>query len=495
MKLSTHRSTLRNLILAAGSGTLLLAGACGKNSSEIGDLRRNLGNMLGLVDEIPAREAFLMISKEALLHIISTSIDETHDVSDSVAGVSVTATGRTTGKVGINMIPDETQARFDAIIDLSTHLEIAGQHRPQSDIEINIVAVANSTSRTTKSFSVNLERAKGFDPQVTADTTLEVTGLEVNASGWFAGMKRRRAMEQTQATIARELPTQRANLEDRIAGEIKSAVNERAGQFLLNFNATLVKTFREWFSDTGYLPGKQVFQTTGDALWFSAVPDSQINGPELGFKAPRRDEGFVGDKISPLMLGISENAMEHAVEKALGGKTMPLAAVSQALVAAGALAPPSLWSTIQYSNIMATFPANKPVRLKFRDGKLHVTVHFEAIRQGAIGQAPSALELTYEPRLADDRNIEFVRVGEARVVGGPASPEANFLLSLVQTTINPGLHGKFLLPFPDLSGVIPALKELRLDFVRIEDGWIRLGASFDAIKNAGNTPADMPSRG
>lgn len=495
MKLFSCRPILKNLTLAASFSGVLMAVACGQTVSESHDFSRSVGGMLGLVDQEPAREAFLMISKEALLHIISSPIDETHGVSDNIAGVSVTATGRSSGNIGIVMIPDEKQARFDAVIDLSTHLDISGQHWPQSDIEISMAAVANSRSRTTKSFSVNLDRAQGFETQVTAQTTLEVTGLDVTATGWFAGIKRRRAMEQAQETITRELPAQRVNLEKRIISEIKTAVNERAGQFLLNFNATLVKTFREWFADTGYLPGKQVFQTTSDALWFSAVPESHLTAAGNGLKAPRREDGFVGGRTSPLMLGISEKAMEHAAEKAIGGRTLPLAAVSQALVAAGAMAPPSLWSTIQYSNITATFPASRPVRLKFRDGKLHLSVQFESIRRGAIVQSPSLLELTYQPRLADDRNIEFVRVGEARVVGGPATPEGNALLALVQTTINPGLHGKFLLPFPDLSVVIPALKELRLDFARIEDGWIRLGASFDAIRNSGTAPADLPSRG
>jgi hypothetical protein len=484
----------RLLVLKAAApvvATLLFVTACGQSAPEL----RGFGQMLGLEDEKPSREAFLMISKTALLQIIQSDISERHNVSDTAAGVNITATGSTVGKVGIKMIPDDRQARFDAVVDLVTHLDIRGHHQPRSDIQIGISAVSDASSRAIKPFRVDLDLAKGEATSVAADASLRITGIEVSASGFFAGTKQRRAYEEAHATIARELPAQQDYLRKRIVDEVVNSVDEQAGQFLLHFNTTVVKTFREWFAESGFFPGKQIFQTTEDALWFSSVPVSESAAVDWAIAAPAGIESFVGGEVSPLMIGLSENALEHAAEKALGGKTMALSTLAQSLVAIGALAPPSLWSTIQYSNVIAVFPASKPLRLQFRGGKLRMVLHIDSIRQGAVVQPATTMELTYEPRLADDRSIEFMRVGDAKVTGGATSLEGNFLRALVASTIKPGLHGKFLLPFPDLSGVIAALKQLRLDFVRTEDGWIRLGASLDGSKSAGPAKDYMSPRG
>lgn len=492
MTTSTKTATKTLSLAITTAATMSLMTACGR-------IEREAGALLGLVDsQASERNAYLMFSEAALEEMIRVPVEETREISENVSGVSVWARAVTSGKVGIELVPSETDARFVAIVDAQTHLDISGSHDPRSDIHIEMSGTGDISTNSRKPIQIQVKGARTEDAEATYHSALEVTGVNVTASGWFSGYKRRQAEQQTWETINMELPAQELAVGNRVANEIRKSLDERAGQFLLNFNATLVRAFREWFVDSGYLPGKQLFQTTQDSIWFSSIGNDEEQVAALAasdlvknpVKAPVKSVIMMGEGEAPIMVGMNVFALEHAAEKALGGKTFPAAAVSQLLVALGASAAPPVWTTFKYAGVNVTFAKTKPLTLKFEEGRMTIAANFEAVNQQAIRQAATTLQLTYEVRLADDLNIKFVRVGEPVLKAAVARHDPSRLLrEFTDEALANSLYGAFDLPVPDLSNVMPAFKRMRMKFVHVEEGWIRLGASLDAISQSSRTAA------
>ncbi len=469
-------------------GSMGSLAACGRNEEKAGGLSA-LTNEAATVQatgksssEPVQRQAFLRISKEVLEEMIRVPITDQRTINDNVSGVSIQANATTQGKLTIDLEPSDVDARITAIIEAQTHIDISGVHEPRSDIRIDMTGAAEVTTKSIKPIHINLNSAVGKAVTGTFSSLLEVTGLNVTATGWFSGYKRKRAEEEAWATVNRELPNQQVAIGQQVLGQIGNVVDERAGEFILNFNATLIRSFREWFVSTGYFPGKQLFQTTKEAMWFSSVGGMRAEDT-TAIEAPTDAASLIGNEIAPLMVGVSQEAAEHAVEKVLGGKTIPAAALSQIFVALGASSVPPVWTTFKFASVSLTFSQKKPISIKFADGRLSLTANFDMVSQASIRQSASSLELTYEARLADDHSIEFVRVGEPLLKAtSTRSDPAHLLVQFSDEVLKANLHQSFVLPLPDLSVVIPALKRMRLKFAHAEEGWIHLGASLEAFK-------------
>ncbi len=468
---------------AVALAILTTVSACGRTDQEIGTLFGLAdGPSATPLDNQPQRHAFLMISESALEEMIRVPITDQRTITDDVNGVGIQANASTNGTLNIALVPSDIDTQLTTIVDAHTHIDISGSHDPRDDIHIEMTGMADVKTQSVKPIHISLKSAMGKPVSSTFESLLEVTGLDVTATGWFQGYKRKRAQDEAWATVNRELPGQQIAIGRRVATEIGKVVDERAGEFVLNFNATLVRNFREWFVDSGYLPGKQLFQSTKEAMWFSSFGDATTEDTAV-VQAPANASALTGDMQAPLMIGVTEEAAEYAAEKAIGGKTIPAAALSQLLVAIGASAVPPVWSTFKYAGVSLVFAQKKPISIKFNEGRLTLTANFENIGQYAIRQMGSSLELTYELRLADDQSIEFVRVGEPvlRAASSRQDP-SQLLVQFSDEVLKPCLHQSFALPLPDLSSMIPALKRMRLKFAHSEEGWIRLGASLDAIK-------------
>lgn len=477
-----------------GSAAAAVALAILGSVSACGRTEQKVGTLFGLADapqdapsdepssNQPQRHAFLMISKSALEEMIRVPITDKRTIKDDVNGVGIEANASTNGKLSIELVPSDTDTQLTTIIDAQTHIDISGAHDPRSDIHIEMTGTADVKTQSIKPIHISLKSAVGKPVKGTFESLLQVTGLDVTASGWFSGYKRARAEEEAWATVNRELPKQQITIGQRVTKEIGNVVDERAGEFILNFNATMVRTFREWFVDSGYLPGKQLFQSTKEAMWFSSLGDATFEDTAV-VRAPSDAAALTGETQAPLIIGVTQEAAEYAAEKALGGKTVPAAALSQLFVALGASAVPPVWTTFKYAGVSLVFAQKKPISIKFTDGRITVTANFEAVSQHAIRQSSSSLELTYELRLADDHSIEFVRVGEPVLEAASSRQDpSQLLVQFSDEVLKPGLHQSFALPLPDLSSIIPALKRMRLKFAHAEEGWIRVGASLDSIK-------------
>ncbi len=485
----------RNLTGSAAAAVALAilgsVSACGRADQKAGTLFGLAGTSSDVTsDETlgepsgnqPERNAFLMISKSALEEMIRVPITDKRTIKDNFNGVAIQANASTNGKLTIELVPSDIDTQLTTFIDAQTHIDISGAHDPRSDIHIEMTGTADVKTQSIKPMHISLKSAMGKPVKGTFKSLLEVTGLDVTATGWFSGYKRARAAEEAWATVNRELPKQQIAIGQRVSKEIGNVVDERAGEFILNFNATLVRTFREWFVDSGYLPGKQLFQSTTEAMWFSSLGDETFEDTTV-VRAPVDSVALTGEQQAPLMIGVTQEAAEYAAEKAIGGKTIPAAALSQLFVALGASAVPPVWTTFKYAGVSLVFAQKKPISIKFTDGRMTLTANFEAVSQHAIRQTASSLELTYEPRMADDQSIEFVRVGEPVLKAASSRLDpSQLLVQFSDEVLKPGLHQSFALPLPDLSSVIPALKRMRLKFAHAEEGWIRVGASLDAIK-------------
>ncbi|NDE13489.1 hypothetical protein EBZ80_00975 [bacterium] len=455
-----------------------------------GRIDRQAGALLGLADEPTSdRNAYLMFSKGALEDMIRVPVDETREINEIVSDVSVWAKAATSGKVGIELIPSAEDARFVAVVDANTHLDISGSYDPRSDIHIEMSGIGDVSTNSRKPVEIRLQGAVTKPAEATFISSLEVSGVNVTATGWFAGYKRRQAEKQAWATINQQLPGQQHATGNRVANELRSVLDERAGHFLLNLNATLVRAFREWFVESGYLPGKQLFQSTKDAIWFSSFGHDEAQVATIASRGaiepPARSPVMMGEVEAPIMIGGNSFALENAAEKALGGRTFPAAAVSQLLVAIGASAAPPVWTTFKYAGVNLTFAKQEPLKFKFEEGRMTISANFESITQQAIRQAATSMELTWEVNLADDHGIKFVRVGEPVLKALAARHDPSRLLrEFTEEALARSLYESFQVPVPDLSNVIPAFKRLRMTFVHVEEGWIRLGASLDAISQS-----------
>ena len=125
-----HRQTrilapLLALVLApVGLGSLLAftlvsLSACGRHEvKEAGALfGLDLTSDIKPSDAQAERNAFLMISKAALEEIISVPVNDRRTIVDEVSGVTIEANANTQGKVTIELVPSDIDARLLAITD------------------------------------------------------------------------------------------------------------------------------------------------------------------------------------------------------------------------------------------------------------------------------------------------------------------------------------------------------------------------------------------
>src|SRR5262249_39229532 len=130
-------------------------------------------------------------SKQFLAAGVGRSLDDTAPVRDVILGTSITGTGRTVGKVGVELIPNENQAILETVLTGTNHSNNVGRNGPAV-----IWSQGTTTLLARKQMIIDAAGVKTQTATASAKTCSQVTGVGSTKCGLMDRIVRRAASKR-----------------------------------------------------------------------------------------------------------------------------------------------------------------------------------------------------------------------------------------------------------------------------------------------------------
>lgn len=417
--------------------------------------------LLLAVRHYQAHPNFLIQMSEPLLAIgLDRNIDEPITVQDNILGTAISGSGRTVGKITLQLVPNEQQAVFEMKLSGVTRTQNVGYNGPAT-----IWSSGTTTLAATNLIELNAQGVKWQAPNATAHTSTQITG--VSAGGRIAQNVANQRVAESKPQ-AEQVASQHAagRLRARMASEINANLTKANKRFLEDFRNPLIRT--------GGFPEVFDFSTTDDALFIRGL---QAKLSQLGASGtpPGKVDG------TALFLQLHESTVNNLANSILAGKTLVEKDVQAAVIRLRGSLPDDLkgdenrpWSL--------TFADRDPVVLAVTgDNEYRITVRGERYNSGddRIG----AMNVTATYKITREANgSKLTRQGDLEI-DPPGFVRGETKLSTKEVTWRRILRRRFEKLFPE-TATSPGLElpgrwkeagRLPLKELVVQNGWFVLG--------------------
>jgi hypothetical protein len=399
---------------------------------------------------------------------IARNVSETTPIREDILGTDVTGTGRTTGKVSVDLVPNPDRAAFDTIFKGSTSSNNTGY---------NSGATIWSRGRTT--FNARKRTyidADGFgaDPATaSAQTQTTVTGVNSGRGGLAAN----RAQQIAWDRVRQGKPAGERESGRRAALRVRQRMDSDAAKRFAEQNASFDKKYRRPMLDRGAYPKVMNFSSTDHDLFISIV---QAADDQLGaFNAPPAlAEG------ADVGIRVHESAVENYHALMLGGDTVDNEEFKEQMI--GMLGeeeynrryPPSEndgpWEI--------TYAETDPVSIRFADGGYSLTIRITRFKGNQVFTQPMNVTVNYklEPY---QTGIKSVRQGDIEIFPPDFQPGGEQTLTPSQVALKRQLLNRFSQMFLEeevttgllLPGAWEKAGRLALSQLVCDGGWLCTG--------------------
>ncbi len=172
--------------------------------------------------ERSAHKLVLRVSEEWFTALVYREIDEQTIVEDVILGTPVSGMAHTIGQPRIDLVPHESQAAFDVVMEGTTVSRTTGRNGPA-------VIHSRSTTRFRAVKQVRFSPQKGFHSlpaNVSTNTHLATENVASTRGGLIGRIVRRRAWQEVRAKHSQAQAIADAKARNRVAGVLDAQIEE-----------------------------------------------------------------------------------------------------------------------------------------------------------------------------------------------------------------------------------------------------------------------------
>lgn len=409
-------------------------------------------------------------SRDFLAAGFEQPVDDVAPVNEVILGTDVHGTGRTVGRVDLQLVPDAHRGLFNLVLAGTTHADTVGYNGP-----VTIYSSSVTQLRTTKPVAVTGEGLVGMPAYSTAVT--DNTIHDISAGGRRLGcliekIAWRRASQQhsaAEAEAARKAELRASRRMEQQAGERLAEANAR---FASRFRNPLLR--REQFPQVLQLATNErhlqatILQADIDQLGAPGPPPPIESDPDL---TVRMHESWPGNFASALIAG--ETLTEERAQKLAKDMTGNI--------------PERLQTRKDEDPWSITFAKIDPVTVLLDDNGFTVTVRGRRYTSGEREFGAMNVTAVYKIQ-REGQGSRLVRQGELEILPPGHVPgkqltsqqvaQRTILRRRFDTLFEPEIKGEGL----KLGGRWEKLGPLPLADLICDNGWLVLGWNLPAKK-------------
>lgn len=392
-------------------------------------------------------------------------VDVTGPVRDVILGTSIRGTGRTTGQVSLQLVPNDRHAAFDAVFVGANRSRTTGYNGPAV---IRSRGLTRITARKRILMDEDGIYALGTDAD--AQTSTRTTGVSTNVRIPFRRLADRIA--------TRKVCEQKRNGE-RVAArhaeeQFCERMDEQTAELVVKGNDAYFGKFRQPLVKRDQFPRQLSFRTSADHLFVSAVAANRYQ-----FGAQSAAPQVEGD--ADIVLRVHESAANNTFFGMLSGVHVENEDVKAQLLNTFGTLPERFQEEEGRDPWSITFAEEKPITVEFDDGQFAVTFRGDRYTSGRRS-FPTGMDVSvrYAMELTE-RGLKGTRQGD--VGATPPGWDGQRRFSLREQTLRRMVQRRFGKIFQeeiileDIELPEGSAGAGRLQPVQYysEDGWLMLG--------------------
>ncbi len=389
---------------------------------------------------------FLQVSEEFASAGMGEPINDTSDVQDVILGATVIGTGKTKGKMTVELVPNGKQAVFETVLRGVTKSETVGYKGP---VQIFSDGVTSFTSR--KQFQVDQKGVEAQPATTSAATKTTTTGIQSNRGS--------RLVENMAWKKVCKTKSQAEYIGARHAERrINERVDSRAAKMLADTNDKFENKFRKPLVERDLFPQRLQFSTSADVLRVSAL--RAANAQLAAAAAPPK-------LIPAAALGVQvhESIANNMAESAFGGVTLREEALQKALKEMLGELPERLKPEEGREPWALTFAAQRPISIAFGDNSFSITIRAKRYYKGDAKHPGMNVSATYKIAKQPE-GFKAIRQGDLQILPPGFVPGKSKSLSARYTVIRNLLERRFSRIFE---------KEIVPKQFKLKDKWAKAG--------------------
>lgn len=392
--------------------------------------------------------AIVHIKGSFLASAFEAPVDATEDVREIILGTDVRGKGHITGVRQLRLIPDESAARFEILVNGVIHSDTVGFKGPA-----RIYSKSETPFTARKSVVFTAEGLHFGDTACTAATDSDIQDVDVTCRSacaeriaWRQAWKKKSAAEWEAARKA----------ERRVSRRVEQEANPQLEHLAARYQDRL----RQPLLERGLFPAKLDLRTTDAELQLSVL---QLG--HGGLSAHQRPE--VG-KEGAIVIFAHQTWFNNLAEGMLGGMILKEERLQQTLRDLLGRLPEELKTEPAEEPWTVQFPMRQPISVAFLDGRVIIAFRGETYWKGDRSYPGMDVRATYriETR-AKENTPQIVLIREEPLsVFPPGFDPGKDRLSVRQQTIRRLLERRFEKIFRETIALEP---------IKLEGQWAKAG--------------------
>jgi hypothetical protein len=406
----------------------------------------------------------LRVSADMVVAGVASPVDETGPVHEVILGTDVYGTGRTTGRLGAELSPEQSRGVIDAVFRGAVATRNIGYHGP-----VRIYSNGSTRISARKRFWIDATGLRSLPAASSAATRTEITDIRsrrgnccIERIAW-----RRTCKQKGQAEC---IASRRAEM--RLNERMDQQALEKIGQA----NRAFLEKFRRPLMERKLFPRQLDFATTREALYVTSLQADQSQ-----LAAPTVPPGLPEDV--DLVLSLHESMINNLAASALAGMTLRAETFNATIVSLLGELPEQLQADEDQGDWAISFSrGGQPISVVFAEDGFRVSVRGRTFYKE--GEPYPGMDVTVDYKIAKtEHGFNAVRQGDLRILppgfvagrGKKLTPRQVVIRTLLERRFEkifkPEMMGEGFVP-PGEWGKLGKMMPVHL---ACKDGWLTVG--------------------
>ena len=400
---------------------------------------------------------YAQLSERLIAAANEDDVEQSNEINDVIMGTRITGSAHLTGRLGVELVPNEERASFDITLTGRAFSNNVGYNGP-----VTIYSNGVTDIDASKRVHMDIEGITSDLAQAWCSVNSNITCIAARLA-----LVRRIAWRRAGSSKAQAERIASGRAAARIAGQM----DRQSASSLTDANENLLTQFRAPLVRRNAFPRSMQFRTSDQHLFITML---QVGRYQMA--ADSAPPKLVGD--SDLAVRIHESAVGNLAETVLGGETLTNENVVELFKNADLEVPEELQVSPDSEPWSITFTAAQPVTAEFNTEEVTLAIRGRRFTRGDQEvRRPIEISAKYKPGHSNQETT-LTRVGDVSVeyINRPR-------LSVAQVAMKTFLRKKFAALFePEI--VVPDLKlpgdwkkagDLGLHQIKSGTGWLTLG--------------------
>jgi len=293
---------------------------------------------------------------------IQQPINNVTPIDDVILGTDIHGTGRTVGRLDVELVPHRNRAVIDTMLRGTTWSNTVGYNGPATIYSEGATAIGGR-----KRIMLDADGFKSYPAAAAAVTRTRITGVSAGRGGLIERIARKRVYESKSQAERIGARHAEARVEDRLEREVQTGLSKAHDDFMRKFRNPLVRR--------GEFPQTMHFSTTADDLRLTVLQANpyQIAAPGDPPAIERKHE---------LAVQVHQSMINNLANALLSGVTLHEDEVQKKVIEWRGSLPDELKSEEDRDPWSITFAERRPVSVTIDNDGFVVTIRGERYTSG-----------------------------------------------------------------------------------------------------------------